>query len=125
GLALPAQAIQPSQWQHTTEADFEPGKREGTIVTNLGDIKLAVGSEVVGEMPEKATILYDLVELGGTVYLAAGPEAKLLAQRDGKIEEIASLGNEQIFSLATFNGELLVAISGAATSRLAVLRDGA
>lgn len=120
--ATPVLAIQPGHWVHNTEADFNPGKNEGTVVTNLGDVKLAMASKVIGQIPEEASIIYDLQPMpNGDIYIAAGPEAKLLRRHGDKIEEVLSLPGEQIFSLdLDAKGRLLVAVSGV-QSRLAVL----
>lgn len=123
-LAMPALAIQPARWTHNSEADFQAGETDNTVVTNLGDVKLASNTRIIGEMPEQASIIYDMQALGdGSLYLAAGPEAKLLRRSGNEIEEVASLGGQQIFALAIYRGELLAGISGE-NARLAVLRDG-
>lgn len=121
-LAIPALAIKPGMWDHNTEADFDAGERDSTVVTNLGDIKLSRLTESLGEMPEDVSVIYDLEQVGDVLYIAAGPEAKLLAKRGDAIEQVAALANEQVFALSQFDGKLLAAISGA-SSRLAVL-DG-
>jgi len=119
-----ASAIQPQRFTHSTEADFEPGEVDNTLVTSLGDVKLATESKSVGEMPEEASIIYDLHQMpDGMVYLAAGPQGKLLKQDGDEVVEIADLPDEQVFALGQYDGKLLVAISGT-TSRLAVLEDG-
>ncbi len=124
-IGAAAMAIQPGQWLHTSEADFEPGQREGTIVTNLGDVKLSAATQTIGQMPEQASIIYDMLAgADGAVYLAAGPEAKLLVRRDDKIEEIASLPGEQVFALDRVGDSLLVGVSAQDKSRLAVWHDG-
>ena len=130
-LASSAVAIQPGKWTHTTEAHFT-GKKDNTVATNLGDIKLSVGSTVLSKMPEKSDIVYDIQALAdGSTYLAAGPEAKLLkypgAAKDDKkennVDVIAELKDEQIFALDVApDGKLLVGISGD-PSRIATL-DG-
>ncbi len=123
-MGTAASAIQPQRFQHSTEADFEPGEVDGTLVTSLGDVKLATESKSVGEMPEEASIIYDLHQMAdGTVYLAAGPKGKLLKQDGDAVIEVADLPEEQVFALGEYGGKLLVAISGE-TSRLAVLEDG-
>lgn len=122
-LTLPLAAIQPGQWEHNTEADFEPGQRQNTVVTNLGDIQLSRLTQSLGDLPEEVGIIYDVEQVGDALYIAAGPEAKLLVHRDGTIEEVATLPKEQVFSLATYDGKLLIAASGA-TSRLIVLDEG-
>ena len=119
-----AQAIQPQRFEQTTEADFEPGEVDGTLVTSLGDIKLATESTTIGEMPEQASILYDLHQMSdGTVYIAAGPQGMLLKQDGDSVEVVTELENEQVFALSEYDGKLLVAISGE-KSRLAVLEEG-
>ena len=61
--ASASMAINPGRWVHTTEAAFQPGKNEGTVVTNLGDVKLSAATEVIAKMPEKADIVYDIAAL--------------------------------------------------------------
>jgi len=114
-----AAAIQPGRWAHTTEADFEPGEVEGTVVTNLGDIKLAAATETLDELPEGVTIIYDIESLtfgGGqanrATYIAAGPEGKLLKIEDGKAIEVRAFEDEQVFCLAEYRSQLLIGVSG-------------
>ena len=117
-------AIQPAQWTHTTQADFEPGESEGIVVTNLGDVKLASSTATVGTMPEGVNIIYDMrLVANGDLYIAAGPGGQLLRRRGDQITQVAALENEHIYALdQTADGGLLLAISGT-TSRLAIL-DG-
>ncbi len=118
-------AVQPQQWVHTTESDFEPGETENVVVTNLGDIKLAAETTTIGELPEDVSIIYDMVKIGDTTYIAAGPTGTVLAMKDGTITPLVTLENEQIFALlAGPLDTLLVAISGE-NSRIGVLqKDG-
>jgi hypothetical protein len=125
-LAVPAMAIQPAQWVQTTEADFEPGVRENTVVTNLGDVKLAQStSPLAGDLHEQVGVIFDLAATAdGTLYIAGGPQAKLLKRSGDEIETIVELEGEQIFCLdLTADGKLLVGISGT-QSRLAILDGG-
>ena len=93
-----ALAIRPGTWIHTNEADFEPGTFENTVVTNLGDVRLAAGTTTVGDLPEGARIVYDLArDAGGVLYIAAGPEAKLMKRTDGGIEQVLALEGAQVF----------------------------
>src|SRR5512140_1803436 len=74
-LASRSQAVQTSRWVHNTEADFGQGQNKNTVVTNLGDVKLAARNTVLAELPEHATIIYNMQALpNGDLYLAAGPE---------------------------------------------------
>lgn len=124
-LAASAMAISPGQWSQNTEADFVDGQSDGVVVTNLGDVKLARAITELGAIPEAARIIYDAQEMpGGDLYIAAGPEGKLLRFNDGKAETVLQLKGEQIFALALdTKGELLVAVSGT-PSRLTRLVDG-
>jgi len=119
----PAAAIQPARWTHSTEADFAAGEFDGVVVTNLGDLKLAAAVETLGELPEDVTVIYDIQVLGDTTYIAAGPEGKLLALNAGEITEVAVLEAEQVFTLSSGGGGLLVGISGE-SARVARLVDG-
>lgn len=123
GLAIPALAVQAGRWTHTTEADFVQGQTKDTVVTNLGDVKLAARTEVIGKIPEQASIIYTVQPMpNGDVYLAVGPEPKLLRRRGEKIEEILTLKNEQLFAMTVdAKGRLLLGLSAAKASRLAVL----
>ncbi len=123
-LAATASAIQPVTWTHTTEADFAEGETDHTVVTNLGDVKLASSTSVLAEAAEDLTVLYDVEQLGDVIYVAAGPKGKLLKLDGDKLVEVASLDNEQIFALLVSNGKLWVGISGEESSRIAVLKDG-
>ncbi len=122
GWGTEISAIQPARWIHTTEADFATGELDHTVVTNLGDLKLAPQVKTIGRVPREATVIYDLQTVDGEIYLAAGPEAKLLRRQNDSFETVFTLASEQIFALDVYQGQLLMAISGS-TSRLAVL-DG-
>ncbi len=124
-MLLPAAyAVQPQRFIHTQEADFEPGQVDGALVTSLGDIKLATRSSTIGELPDQVSILYDMQQTpDGTLYLAAGPQGKLLKRDGDSIVEVADLSGEQVFALSLYEGKLLVGISGE-KSRVALLEDG-
>ncbi len=117
-------AVQPKRFTHSSEAELLEGEKRDTIVTNLGDVMLARGTEVIGEIPEETSVVYDLQALDGLVYLAAGPEARLMRHTLGgeQLEAVLELDAEQVFALAVLDGELLVGVSGA-TSRIARLTE--
>lgn len=117
-----AHAIQPGQWLQETEADFAEGETDGTVITNLGDVKLAASDETLAELSEQTSIIYDMQVVDGVTYLAAGPEGKLLKRDGDAVAEVAALEDEQVFALGAYKSQLVVAISGA-NSRLAVLND--
>ncbi|WP_432800226.1 hypothetical protein [Poriferisphaera sp. WC338] len=121
-LSATSMAIQPDAFVESTEAVFDTGTTDNTVVTNLGDIKLSAQAEVIGEMPEQASIVYDVQQVGGVVYLAAGAEAKLLKKEGDEIKTVLELESGQIFTLGEYNGKLLVGVSDE-TSSLSVLED--
>lgn len=123
-LGVPALAVQPGRWIHSTESDYADGKAEGVVVTNLGDIKLSMKTDTLAQMPDQAGVINDIRLLAnGDLYIAAGPEmGKLLRRRKDKVEEIASLAGEQIFAMQVdAQGRLLVAISSEEHTRVAAL----
>ena len=120
----PACAIRPASWDHKTERDFAQGETHATVITSLGDIKLAAATETIAEAPEEATIIYDLQRVGDDIYLAAGPEGKILRRHEDQLKEVLALDGEQIFALDIMGNDLLVAVSGNGTSRLCVLTNG-
>jgi len=122
-LALSAAAIQPKRWTHTAEADFAPGEVDGTVITNLGDVKLAAATRTLDALPDGVTILYDIEVVAGVTYLAAGPEGKVLKVVDETVEEVASFDGEQVFALDQLDGVLIAALSGN-QSRIVHLGDG-
>ncbi|XAL99468.1 Ig-like domain-containing protein [Phycisphaeraceae bacterium D3-23] len=114
-------AIQPQQWSHTSEADFAGGDPFGTVVTNLGDIRLSSQTTTIDGLPEGVTHIHDIVTIGNANYVSVGPEAKVLKLQGDTVEVVAELSDdEQVFALDEVNGGLMVAISGE-NSRLAVL----
>ena len=103
--------------------DFEPGAAENVVITNLGDLKLAATTQTLGELPEDVTVVYDLAQLGDEIYLAAGPEAKLLRWDGDEITTIFERPGQQIFDLLVHDDQLLIGLSGE-TSELARLDGG-
>jgi len=121
-IAAPAFGITPKKWTHTLEGDFT-GEKDGTVVTNHGDVKLARGTEQLAELPEDASVIFDMHRMpNGDLYIAAGPEARLYKRSGDKVEQVLHLKTEQLFSLDVLDGKLLLGLSGK-VCRLAVL-DG-
>ncbi|MFI4860466.1 MAG: Ig-like domain-containing protein [Phycisphaerales bacterium JB063] len=117
-------AIQPRQWSHTSEADFAGGDPYGTVVTNLGDIRLSSQTTTLDGLPEGVTHVFDTVTIGDITYVAAGPEAKILKIENGAVEVAVELdATEQVFCLAELNGMVVAGISGQ-VSWLGMLHEG-
>jgi len=119
-----AYGITPQSFSHTTEADFADGDAEGTVITNLGDIKLSSATTKLDGLPEDVTVIHDLVKIGGTIYLAAGPEAKILKLEGDKVEVVKAYEGEQVFALADYDGKLVIGVSSGENPRIDQLRKG-
>ncbi len=117
-----ALAIQPQRWEHTTEADFEPGVSENVLITNLGDIKLAADTQLMDSIPELGSVIFDMHEAtDGSIYIASGPQSAIIRKSADDVNVIAELPTEQVFALDQLpQGNLLLGISGT-PSRLAYL----
>ena len=117
-LTLPANAIQPERWVHSTEADFEAGTMGSVVATNLGDLKLANATQPTIELPESVSAVYDVVQIGPAFILATGPQGKLLKVQDGQVTELAAFPDQQVFTLMhqPNSNRLTVGISGEAGS---------
>ncbi|MEM9347538.1 MAG: Ig-like domain-containing protein [Planctomycetota bacterium] len=123
-IAATAQAVTPGKFTQTTEADFADGDAYGTVVTNLGDIKLSSDTTELEGLPEDVTVIHDVVKVDGTTYIAAGPDAKILKLTDNGVEVVAEYSGEQVFSLTDYEGELLIGVSSATKSRVERLVSG-
>lgn len=117
-----ALAIHPERWEHTTEADFEPGTSENVLITNLGDIKLAADTKLMDSIPELGSVIFDMHEASdGSIYIASGPQSAIIRKQGDKVDVIAELPTEQVFTIDQLaEGNLLLGISGT-PSRLAYL----
>ena len=83
GTVPMASAIQPQRWVHTTEADFEPGDPDGTVITNLGDIKLAAETQSLEGLPEGVGMVYDIQRVGGFNAFGSEPDSAFFKELDG------------------------------------------
>jgi hypothetical protein len=122
-LAASAYAVTPGKFTQTTEADFADGDAYGTVVTNLGDIKLSSDTTELEGLPEDVTVIHDIAKADGVVYIAAGPEARVYKMTDSGVDLVKKYEAEQVFTLASTGSELIVGVSGNGTSRVEVL-DG-
>src|SRR4051812_38215995 len=114
-VAPAAVAVTTSHWTHTTEADFKAGTFHNVVATNLGDLKLSRAVKTLLGQNEKVSAVHALVQApDGTIYAGTGPEGVLLAVKDGKVSEVASLGeNTNILSLLIDDhGRLLIGTGG-------------
>jgi hypothetical protein len=123
-IAATAHAVTPGKFTQTTEADFADGDANGTVVTNLGDIKLSSDTTELEGLPDDVSVIHDVVKIGGTTYIAAGPEAKLLKLTDGGVEVVKAYEGEQVFALGEYSpGRLLIGVSAGKNSRIEMMRS--
>ena len=123
-IAATAHAVTPGKFTQTTEADFADGDAYGTVVTNLGDIKLSSDTTELEGLPEDVTVIHDVVKTDDGIYIAAGPEARLLLLRDGKIDEVAKYEGEQVFALTAVGSDIFVGVSSSENARVLLLDQG-
>ncbi len=119
-----AEAVQPKQWTQRSESDFKEGKVEDLVISSRGDLKLASATEDLEALPDEMTVVNAMKKIDGRLYVAGGPEAKILVRGDDGFETAVELDREQVFAMAEWKGQLLVGISADNGSRLSVLDDG-
>jgi hypothetical protein len=99
-LAAPALGGGTSHWTHTSEADFKKGKFHNVVATNLGDVKLSRAIKTLLEQDPRVSAVYALAEgADGTIYAGSGPQGIILQLKTDKVSTLATLEDENIFSL--------------------------
>ncbi len=113
-LAGSAWAAGTSHWVSTHEADFKKGKLKNVVATNLGDLKLSRAATIVMEQDPRVSAVYAMIEASdGTIYAGTGPQGIVLQLKDGKATTVATLDDQNIFSLVIEkDGKLLVGTGG-------------
>ena len=107
-------AAGPSRWTHSSEADFKKGTFDSVVATNLGDLKLSRAVKVLLEQDPRVSTVYALAEgPDGTIYAGTGPKGIILKVTGEKVGTLATLDDENIFSLLVDrNGRLLAGTGG-------------
>jgi len=113
-IAAPVLAGGTSHWTHTSEADFRKGRLQNVVVTNLGDLKLSRAVKTLLEQDPRVSAVYALAEgKDGTIYAGTGPQGIVLQVKADKPTTLATLEDENIFSLLIDRqGMLLVGTGG-------------
>src|SRR5436190_21094442 len=114
-MTVPAFAVGTSHWTQTTEAEFKAGTFHNVVATNLGDLKLSRSIKTLLGQNARVSAVHAMIEApDGTIYAGTGPEGLLLAIKNEKVTESASLGeNTSIFSLVIDStGALLIGTGG-------------
>jgi len=117
-FAAPLLAVKPGTWIHQTEADFAEAELENTVVTNLGEVQLALDTMQLAALEGDDSIIYDIARLDdGRVFCAVGPAGKLVQLDGEKVTVVHEYESAQVFSLHAAGNDLWVAVSSA-TSRI-------
>ncbi len=111
-LAAAAYAVTPGQFTHTTEADFADGDAYGTVITNLGDIKLSSDTTPIDGLPEDVETIFDIATHRQARFVACGPDAKILMLKDGEATVVAEFPGEQVYAIEDAENGLYVGVSG-------------
>jgi hypothetical protein len=115
-LAVPALTFGggTSHWRHSSEGEFRKGKMNNVVATNLGDLKLSRAVKGLLDQDPRVTAVYALAEgADGTVYAGTGPHGIVLQLRGEKLSTVATLEDENVFSVVVDKGgQLLVGTGG-------------
>src|SRR5688572_19220036 len=115
-LAVPAFSFGggTSHWRHSSEADFRKGKLNNVVATNLGDLKLSRAVKGLLDQDPRVTAVYALAEgADGTIYAGTGPHGIVLQLKGEKLSTLATLEDENVFSvIVDKGGHLLVGTGG-------------
>lgn len=124
--AAAANAVQPANWTHKTEADFTAGKFDKTVVTSLGEIRLARDIQTLLEPSDSlgaATAL--AVDAKGQVFLGDSPSGVIYRVDKGKPVKFASIDGAVMIRSMFFSGaDLIAAASGKQAGIYRVSPDG-
>jgi hypothetical protein len=113
--AAAAWGVEPSIWTHTSEADFDKGKFQRVVATNLGDLKLSRGIRALLEQDPRVSAVYSLAQApDGAIFAGTGPLGLVLRVKDGTVTDALKLDDDvSILSLAIDpQGRLLIGTGG-------------
>ena len=100
-LAPAAGAVDPSYWTHTDADDWAGATREGTTVTDLGEVVLAGGFEVIADLESDAPVVYDLAAVDDGIFAATGPNGRFVRiALDGPTVFVPLVGVDNILSVS-------------------------
>jgi sugar lactone lactonase YvrE len=106
------QAVEPSQWRHHNEADFQTAEREGTVVDSHGDVLLSREIDILLPSEQAPGLITAVAQRDGQVYAASGVDGRIVRINDaGEMAVFATLPADIVTTL-TFRGETLLAGGG-------------
>ena len=124
-IAPLALGVTTGRWTQTTEADFKTGTLHQVVASGTGELHLSRAVTTLLDQDPRFSLVSALAEApDGSLYLGTGPNGLLLKWKDGKAQDVLSLGaGSSITALAIdAKGNVYVGVTGA-TGR--VLRIGA
>ncbi len=111
-LAAQGQAVEPSQWYHHNEADFQAAEREGTVVDSHGDVLLGREIDILLPSEQAPGMMTAVAQRDGQVYAASGVDGRIFRINDaGEMDVFATLPVDMVTAM-TFRGETLLAGGG-------------
>ena len=111
-FSVSARGVTPQTWLHANEADFAEGEFDATVVTSLGELRLARQVTLLVGAEQAPPVVSAVVAAGEDVYAADGSEAKVYRVSDGKAELLAELPGAMVCSLLWTGDELLAGTGG-------------
>ena len=100
-LASAAGAVDPSYWTHTDADDWAGATRDGTTVTDLGEVVLAGGFEVLADLGPDAPVVNALATAEGGIFAATGPNGRFVRiALDGPTVFVPLVGVDNILSVS-------------------------
>lgn len=107
-----ARGVQPGEWQHHSEADFQPARREGTVIDSHGDVLLARQVKVLLASEDAPGVISAVAQRDEAVFAASGV--------DGRVFRISPRGEVEVFTTLpggvvtcmTFHGKVLLVGTG-------------
>ena len=111
-FVVPAAAVSPGSWAHQTEADFSDGEFDKTVVTSLGQVKLAREVKVLLAAQDAPPVISAVVVARTTIYAASGTDGKIYKILRGKVSTLAEVPSTMTVSLLWQGKELLAGTAG-------------
>jgi hypothetical protein len=88
-MSVAAQAVRPTVWGQSSEAQFAKGKLAGTVTTSLGEVRLGRKLTVLLPGEHAPAVVSCVASAGKTLYFGAGNEGAVYAIAADKPEKTA------------------------------------
>ena len=115
-IAPLALGVTTGRWTQTTEADFKSGTLHQLVARGAGDLRLSRAITTLLDQDPRFNLVSALAEApDGSLYLGTGPNGLLLKWKDGKAQDVLSLGPDSAITALAVDakGEVYVGVTGA------------